>query len=98
MAKRNNSYLPLNEAMKEFIAENKLQKGLDKVDARKAWEDLMGAGVNSYTAGVELKNDVLFVSLTSSVLREELSLGKSKIIAMLNEALGQELIKKLVLR
>ncbi|MEO1484900.1 MAG: DUF721 domain-containing protein [Bacteroidota bacterium] len=98
MAKRHNSYLPLNEAMKEFIDENKLRKGLDKVDARKAWEDIMGAGVNSYTSGVELRNEVLFVSLTSSVLREELSLGKSKIIAMLNEALGQELIKRLVLR
>ena len=58
----------------------------------------MGNGVNNYTTAVELRNETLFVSLSSSVLREELSLGKTKIIAMLNEELGKDLIKKLVLR
>ena len=98
MAKRNNSHIPLSDALKEFIAENKLQKGMDKVDAREAWTKLMGNGVNNYTSSVELRNETLFVSLSSSVLREELSLGKTKIIAMMNEELGRELIKKLVLR
>ena len=98
MAKRQNSNLPLSEALNEFIKENKLQKGMDKVDTRQAWANLMGNGVNNYTTGVELKNETLFVSLSSFVLREELSLGKTKIIAMINEELGRELVKKLVLR
>lgn len=98
MAKRQNEHLNLGDALKEFIKENRLQKGMDKVDARAAWIKLMGNGVNNYTTSVELKNDILFVSLSSSVLRQELSLGKSKIIAMLNEELGKELIKKIVLR
>ena len=38
------------------------------------------------------------VSLSSSVLREELSLGKSKIVQMLNEELGKDLVKKIILR
>lgn len=71
---------------------------MDKVDAREAWVKLMGNGVNNYTSAVELKNETLYVSLSSSVLREELSLGKSKIIKMINEELGKELVKKLVLR
>ena len=98
MAKRQNSHLPLRDALSEFIKENKLQKGMDKVDARDAWAKLMGNGVNNYTTTVELRNETLYVSLSSSVLREELSLGKSKIITMLNEELGKELVKKLVLR
>ena len=98
MAKRNNEHMALSEALSEFIKENKLQKGMDKVDAREAWTNLMGNGVNNYTTSVELKNETLYVSLSSSVLREELSLGKSKIITMINEELGRELVKKLVLR
>jgi hypothetical protein len=58
----------------------------------------MGNGVNNYTTDIQLKNDTLYVQLSSSVLREELSYGKAKIIAMLNESLGKEVIKKLVLR
>ncbi len=98
MAKRENDNLNMKEALSAFIEKNKLQGGMDKVDTRTAWVRLMGNGVNNYTTAIELKNDTLFVSLSSSVLREELSLGKSKIIEMLNEELGKELIKKLVLR
>jgi len=98
MAKRHNEHLNLGEALNAFIKENNLQKGIDKVDVRETWVKLMGNGVNNYTNQIELKNDTLYVSLSSSVLREELSMGKSKIITMLNEDLGKELVKKLILR
>lgn len=98
MAKRKNNNLNMGEALNEFIKANKLEKGMDKVNAREAWANLMGNGVNNYTTAIELRNETLFVSLSSSVLREELSHGKSKIITMLNEELGKELVKKLVLR
>jgi|SRR5690606_18484604 hypothetical protein len=98
MAKRKNDNLPLGDALREFIKENKLQKGMDKLNAMEAWAKLMGNGVNNYTTAVDLRNGVLFISLSSSVLREELSHGKSKIIDLLNEELGRDLIRELVLR
>jgi hypothetical protein len=98
MAKRKNDNLPLSEALNDFIQKNKLQHGIDKVNAREAWVNLMGNGVNNYTTAIELRNETLYVSLSSSVLREELSLGKSKILDMLNEELGKNLVKKIVLR
>lgn len=96
--KRNNENLKLSDALKEFVDTNHLQSGLDKVDVKEAWVNLMGNGVNNYTNSVSLKRDTLYVDLSSSVLREELSYGKEKIIMMLNEHLGKELIKKIVLR
>jgi len=90
--------MSLSDVLKEFVSTNKLQEGLDKVEIKDAWKNLMGNGVNSYTTSVQLKRDTLYVQLSSSVLREELSYGKEKIIAMLNEALGKELIKNLVLK
>lgn len=98
MAKRKHDNLRLGEALQEFINENKLQKGMDRVNARDAWTKLMGNGVNNYTTAIELRSNTLFVSLSSSVLREELSHGKSKIIKLLNEELGKEIITKIVLR
>ncbi|WP_209399587.1 DUF721 domain-containing protein [Pseudozobellia sp. WGM2] len=98
MAKRKNDNLSMGEALNEFIKENCLQHGMDKVDVREAWQNLMGNGVNNYTTGIELRGETLFVALSSSVLREELSLGKTKIVTMLNEELGKDLVKKLVLR
>ncbi len=98
MSKRNTDPFNLSDALKAFVTENKLQDGIDKVDVENAWRNLMGNGVNKYTSNVTLQNDILYVQLTSSVLRQELSLGKTKIITMLNEALGKQLITKIILR
>lgn len=97
MSKRNNDHIKIGDILKDFVETNKLQPGLDKINVREAWENLMGQGVNHYTSTVKLERNTLYVQLSSSVLREELSYGKEKIVAMLNDALGKEVIKKLVL-
>ena len=98
MSKRHNDQQKIDDLLKSFVKENKLEKGLDKVNVEAAWRDLMGNGVNNYTNSVKLHQDTLYVELSSSVLREELSYGKDKIINMLNESLGKNLITKLTLR
>jgi len=98
MAKRHNQNLPIQDIINEFVENNKLQGGLDEVNIKEAWKQLMGNGVNNYTTAIELKKDTLFVKLSSSVLREELSYGNQKIIDMLNEAIGKPVVQKLVLR
>ena len=98
MAKRASNESPISEVLKDFIAMNKLQAGIDVINVQDAWKNLMGNGVNSYTQEGILKGSTLYVKLTSAVLREELSYGKQKIIAMLNEELRKEVIKEVVLR
>lgn len=98
MARRINDHLSISEALQEFVSDNKLQKGLDKVHVRDVWNSQMGPAIEKYTTAIKLEKDTLFVQLSSSVLREELSYGKEKIVKMLNEELGRELVKKLVLR
>ncbi len=98
MKKRQGEDHSISEVLKSFIDANKLQKGLDKVSIQDAWHKVMGNAISKYTTQIKLDRDVLYVELSSSVLREELSYGKTKIIAMINEEMGKELIHKLVLR
>ena len=98
MAKRNAENVSIGDALKEFIQANRLEIGLDKVNAKEAWDTVMGNAISKYTTGIMLDRDTLTVQLSSSVLREELSYGKEKIIKLLNEELKKDLIKKLVLR
>jgi hypothetical protein len=97
MAKRFNEFQSISDLMKDVIKENKLTKGINQISVEEAWAKLMGNGVVSYTSKVELTGKTLVVKLKSSVLREELSYGKEKIIKMMNEELGEELIAKIVL-
>jgi hypothetical protein len=98
MAKRLNSESTISEVLNQFIQQNRLEAGMDKIDVEQAWKNLMGNGVNSYTQEVILKGSTLYVKLTSAVLREELGYGKQKIITMLNEELRKDVVKDLILR
>lgn len=98
MARRVSNEGSIGDVLKEFIEKNKLQAGMDKINVEEAWKSLMGNGVNSYTKEVVLKGTTLYVSLTSAVLREELSYGKQKIIKMINEELRKEVIKEVIMR
>lgn len=98
MAKRLNNQSTVGDVLKHIIQENKLQPGMDQIDVKDAWKNLMGNGVNHYTKNVVLRKTTLYVELSSSVLREELSMGKAKIVAMINEELGREVVKDVVLR
>lgn len=98
MTKRLNNQSTIGEVLGEIIQSNKLQGGIDNVAVAEAWKKLMGNGVNNYTSGIMLKGNTLYVELTSSVLRQELHYGKDKIIQMINEELGREVLEHVVLR
>jgi len=98
LARRNKEESTLGDVIKDFIEANRLQKGLDKISVKEAWHAVMGSAISNYTTAIKLDREVLYVQLSSSVLREELSYGKEKILKLVNEELGKDLIKKIVLR
>lgn len=97
MSKRENESFSIQDLMQNFIKENNLSKGMQKIKVEETWNSLMGQGIVKYTTSIRLQNKTLIVQLSSSVLREELSYGKDKIIKMMNEELGSEVISKLML-
>ncbi|MBT4869887.1 MAG: DUF721 domain-containing protein [Polaribacter sp.] len=97
MAKRENNSSSVKDLMQSFIKENNLSKGMRKLKVEETWAEMMGPGVMAHTTSVKLQNKTLIIQLTSSVLREELSYGKEKIIKMMNEKVGEGVISKLML-
>lgn len=88
----------IQDILKIIIKENKLDYGINALDVRAAWRNLLGPGIANYTLEVVLKRDVLYVALSSPIVREELTYGKSKIILMINEELGREVINEIIFR
>ena len=97
MSKRTNDFISVKDVLQEMLQQNKLQKGIDQVNVKEAWQFVMGNGVSSYTDSVEMKGDTLIVRLSSATLREELSYGKEKIAKMMNENIGKTIINKVKL-
>lgn len=97
--KRNFESKSLKKVIGNIIdSSNKLNSGLNNIKVQNLWREVMGNNVNSYTNEIVLKKNTLYVNLSSSVLRQELSFGKQKIVDLLNKELGKTVIKKIVLR
>jgi predicted nucleic acid-binding Zn ribbon protein len=95
--KKSNEYT-LREAINELLETYRLNTKLDEFKAVQAWEKLMGSAIARYTRHISINNRTLYVEITSAALRQELSYGKSKIIQMMNEAAGSEVIDDVILR
>lgn len=79
------------------ISHNKLlSPGLRKVFLNKVWSNVIGENVSQYTENIYIKDNTLFLKINSSVLKQELSYGKDKIIENFNKEVGSNEIKKIV--
>jgi predicted nucleic acid-binding Zn ribbon protein len=63
----------------------------------KSWDDLLGKAIARHTKKLYIKDRCLFVSLDSSVVRNELMMIRDELIKRLNENTGAKVIDKIVL-
>jgi len=75
-----------------------LNAGIANARVNEMWYELMGSHMSNYTEKIILRGNTLFVSLNNAALREELGYGKEKIMKIMNEQLGKEIIEKVILR
>jgi len=92
--KRNSNQQPLKEVIEKLLKVYKLEDKLHEIDINKSWKVVMGHTVSNRTTNIYLKNKVLFVKLSSSVLRNELSMGKDKVVELLNGHIGRKVINE----
>ena len=88
----------MDTLLQQFVKANRLERGLAEYRLMKSWKDLLGITVAKKTKSLRIQNRKLFVTLHSSVVRNELSMIKDNLIPKLNEAAGMDVIDDVVLR
>lgn len=82
----------LSEVVLEVLKENGTSRQMLEHRAQTLWHTVMGPTVNRSTSSVRVRDGVMYVGLSSSVVRNELFHLKGRIIAAINKALGQNVI------
>ena len=88
----------IDSLLQQFVKAHGLEKGLAEYRLMKSWNELLGITIARKTKSLRIQNRRLYVSLHSSVVRNELSLIKDTLIPKLNEAAGMDVIDDVVLR
>lgn len=88
----------LSEVIREYVKGSSIERKLKETDVVQSWEELLGKTIARYTKNVSLKNKVLFVEISSSVVKNELFMMRDEIRRKLNERAGEELVSTIIFR
>lgn len=88
----------IDSLLHSFLKSNRLEKGYAEYKLTKSWKELLGVSVAKKTKDLKIYRRTLFVTLHSSVIRNELELIKETLIPRLNEAAGMSVIDNIVIR
>jgi len=90
--------ISLQDAIQQFLKQSRLKSGIQAVRIEEVWEEIMGKTVAKYTDKIQILNQTLHISSSVAPLKNELLYQKEKIIERINEALGEKVIKEVVVK
>jgi hypothetical protein len=90
--------ISIQEAIQQFLQKSRLKSGIQALRIEDVWEEVMGKTIAKYTDKIQIINGTLFISSVVAPLKNELLYQKDTIIERVNEALGEKLVKEVVIK
>jgi predicted nucleic acid-binding Zn ribbon protein len=95
---RRSKTISIAEAIGDYIRELNLEGKLGEAAVINSWEETVGKVISSRTKKIYIRDKVLYVHLSSSVVRNELLMLRTALKDKINSKAGQEVITDIVLR
>lgn len=94
---RRNKTISLKEALDDLVREYRLESGLQEASVISIWESIAGKVIMTRTKKTYLKDGVLHIYLTSSVVRNELLMMRDSLKSRINNKAGKEVVREIVI-
>ncbi len=94
---RRNKTITLGEALTDLINEYKLAAGLKEAAVLNIWQSVAGRVITARTKRAYVRDGVLHIYLTSSVVKNELMMLRDALKSQINSRAGEEVVRDIVL-
>ena len=84
--------------IKRLLKNQQLEGRLKELDVLELSKELLGKNLMKYINDLSIKNGKLIIKVRSAAVRNELSYQKSEIIKKINEQVGNEILKEIILK
>lgn len=88
----------IGDALREYMNKSRLKPRMMEVRIQENWEQLMGKTISRYTEGLQLIDSKLFITTSVAPLKQELNYAKDKIIKLVNEMLGETVVREVIIK
>lgn len=82
----------IGDVVRMFMRQEGLETPYNEFRLMNSWEEVMGLGIARFTGEKFIKNQTLYVKITSPVVKNELFMGRANIVRRLNEKVGSQVI------
>ncbi|MFA6233821.1 MAG: DUF721 domain-containing protein [Bacteroidota bacterium] len=89
---------PLADVMKKALIQQGLDHGIREQNIFLHWEDIVGTAISKHATPNRLRSGLLWLHVVDAAWRQELSLMRRELVAKINTALGEEIVKDIRLR
>lgn len=90
--------LTLGDALNAYLKAIGADSKIKEMRVLQAWDKVVGSYIAGDTAEINICNGVLFIRLNSPIIRNEISMRKTQIINRLNEEIGENIVKSIMVR
>ena len=87
----------VGDAIRELLKVYRLEARFNATELTSHWAEIVGPAIANRTSRIFVKNDVLFVEVTSPPLKQELNLNKSKLLRLIEEKMGKSVVKEIII-
>jgi predicted nucleic acid-binding Zn ribbon protein len=88
----------IGDAIQQFLSQSRIKGSIQVLQIEEAWEQIMGKAIARYTDKLQVIGDKLIITTNVAPLKQELIYQKEKIKQRVNEALGQQVIKEVIVQ
>jgi hypothetical protein len=88
----------IGDALRKFLHQSQLKGSIQALQIEEVWEQIMGKTVARYTDKIRIHGQTLYSDTAIAPLRQELLYQKETIVRRVNEALGEMVIKEVVIK
>lgn len=88
----------IGEILRQYLKMTQLENQVFEGQIASVWQETLGDDITRQTERIHLQSGTLFVVLRSPSLKNEIMMRRTAIRLALNEKLGSEIIKTVVVR
>ncbi len=88
----------LQDVLTQVLHEQKLDRPLNELHLIDLWPEVVGTTLARQTDGLYIRQGTLYLHVRSAIVRNELLMMRDNLVRKLNEAVGVEVIRDIVLR
>lgn len=88
----------LGNVLQQYLVAIGADKHIKEVRVTQEWDKIVGPMIARNTSDINLKDGVLTVKFRSAIVRNEISMRRTSLQKLINDAIGEDVVKSIIVK